>query len=257
MLRHYYTDAGLSFDASGKLISAATEGFGPTDGRIYVQSIELTPDQLVVIGNRPVDFLDPVKKKWIIADMHRPVSVNIQLPANEPARDAVPKLLSAIFLTQAELANIRCSSSQQKPSGDEQQPTSNHDVSSKSASSSTVAEPHPACARNGERVYRIGHGITPPRAKYAPDPEYSDGARKAKVSGTTVLVVIVTPNGNPTAIAVVRSLGSGLDPNLLPYAYQLDERAVDAVSRWTFEPARLGDTPIATIINVEVNFRLK
>ncbi len=256
VLRHYYTDAGITFDASGKVISAATEGFGPTDGRIYVESIDLTSEQLVLTGNRPVDFLDPVKKKWVIADMHRPVSVNIQLPTNQPARDAVPQLLSAIFLTQAELANLRCSSSQNKPSGDEQQPTPSQDVPSKSATSNTVAEPHPHCARNGERVYRIGKGVTPPKAKFVPDPEYTDAARKAKISGTTVLSVIVTPNGNPSAIAVVRSLGSGLDPKLLPYAYQLDEQAVDAVSRWTFEPARLGNTPIATIINVEINFRL-
>jgi TonB family protein len=257
VLRHYYTDAGLSFDASGKLISAATEGFGPTDGRIYVQSVELTPDQLVLTGNRPVDFLDPVNKKWIIADMHRPVSVDIQLPANEPARDAVPKLLSAIFLTQAELANIRCSSSQKKPSGDEQQQAPSQHAPPKSPNTAPAAKPQPACVRNGERAYRFANGITPPKAKYAPDPQYTDAARRAKVAGTTVLVVIVTPNGNPSAIAVVRSLGSGLDTKLLPYAYQLDEQAVDTVSRWAFEPARLGDVPVAMVINVEVNFRLR
>ena len=256
VLRHYYTDAGLSFDATGKLISAATEGFGPTDGRIYVESIELTPEQLVLIGNRPVDFLDPVKKKWVIADMHRPVSVDIQLPANQPARDAVPKLLSAIFLTQAELANIKCSSSQKKPSTDEQQQGSSPDVTSKSPDTAAVAKPSSSCVRNGERAYRIGGDVKPPKATFTPDPQYTDGARHAKVMGTTVLVLIVTPNGNPSAIAVVRSLGTGLDPKLLPYAYQLDEQAVDSVSRWTFEPAKLGDTPVPVIINVEVNFKL-
>lgn len=257
VLRHYYTDAGLSFDATGKLISAATEGFGPTDGRIYVQSVELTPDQLVLTGNRPVDFLDPVKKKWVIADMHRPVTVDIRLPANEPARDAVPKLLSTIFLTQAELANIKCSSSQKKPSGDGQQQGLTQDVPSKSPDTAPVAKPSPSCVRNGERAYRIGGDVKPPKAKYTPDPPYPDAPRNAKVTGTTVLVVIVTPNGNTSAIAVVRSLGAGLDAKLLPYAYQLDEQAVDAVSRWTFEPARLGNAPVAVIINVEVNFRLK
>lgn len=270
VLRHYYTDAGLTFDASGKVISAATEGFGPTDGRIYVERVELTSDELVLIGDRPLDFLDPVKKKWTIADVQRPVSVNIQLPAGELAQSAVPKLLSTIFLTQAELANIKCSSSQQKPSGDEQQhggsrdapsrneqqPAPSQDGSSKSDTSSAVAEPRTYCSRNGERVYRIVKGIMPPKAKYTPDPQYTEEARKAKIMGTTVLSVIVTPVGNTSAIAVVRSLGAGLDPKLLPYAYQLDRQAVDAVSRWMFEPAKLGDAPVPVIINVEVNFKL-
>ena len=36
----------------------------------------------------------------------------------------------------------------------------------------------------------------------------------------------------------------------------LDEKAVEAIRRWRFEPARKDGVPVAVQINVEINFRL-
>ena len=97
----------------------------------------------------------------------------------------------------------------------------------------------------GGGPYRVGGGVSAPRALYAPDPEYSEEARKAKYQGTVVLWVVVGPDGRPHDIRVSRSLGLGLD-----------EKAVEAVRQWKFEPARKDGNPVAVQINVEVNFRL-
>lgn len=97
----------------------------------------------------------------------------------------------------------------------------------------------------GGGVYRVGGGVSAPRALYAPDPEYSEEARKAKYQGTVVLWVIVGPDGRPHDIRVQRSVGMGLD-----------EKAIEAVRTWKFEPARKDGQPVAVQINVEVNFRL-
>src|SRR5690348_13199158 len=97
----------------------------------------------------------------------------------------------------------------------------------------------------GGGPYRVGGGVSAPRALYAPDPEYSEEARKAKYQGTVVLLVVVGPDGKPHDIRVHRSLGLGLD-----------EKAVEAVRQWKFEPARKDGAPVAVQINVEVNFRL-
>ena len=70
-------------------------------------------------------------------------------------------------------------------------------------------------------------------------------ARKAKYQGTVVLWVEVGPDGRPRQIRVQRTLGMGLD-----------EKAMEAVRTWKFEPARLNGLPVAVQINVEVNFRL-
>jgi periplasmic protein TonB len=97
----------------------------------------------------------------------------------------------------------------------------------------------------GGGAYRVGGGVSAPRILYAPDPDYSEEARKAKYQGTVVLWVIVGPDGRPRDVRVSRSLGLGLD-----------EKAMEAVRTWKFEPARKDGQPVAVQINVEVNFRL-
>lgn len=97
----------------------------------------------------------------------------------------------------------------------------------------------------GGGPYRVGGGVSAPRVLYQPDPEYSEEARKAKYQGTVVLWVVVGPDGRPKEVRVQRSLGLGLD-----------EKAMEAVKLWKFEPARKDGNPVAVQINVEVNFRL-
>jgi TonB family protein len=97
----------------------------------------------------------------------------------------------------------------------------------------------------GGGIYRVGGGVSAPRAVFAPDPEYSEEARKAKYQGTVVLWMIVGPDGRAREIKVARSVGMGLD-----------EKAIEAVSTWKFEPARKDGQPVAVQINVEVSFRL-
>jgi periplasmic protein TonB len=97
----------------------------------------------------------------------------------------------------------------------------------------------------GGGVFRVGGNVSAPRGLYTPDPEYSEEARKAKYQGTVMLWLIVGPDGRPRDIKVARSLGMGLD-----------EKAVEAVKTWKFDPARKDGQPVAVQINVEVNFRL-
>jgi len=97
----------------------------------------------------------------------------------------------------------------------------------------------------GGGVFRVGGGVSAPKALFAPDPEYSEEARKAKYQGVCVLWLIVAPDGRPRDIKVARSLGLGLD-----------EKAIEAVKTWKFEPAMKDGKPVAVQINVEVSFRL-
>jgi TonB family protein len=97
----------------------------------------------------------------------------------------------------------------------------------------------------GGGVFRVGGGVSAPKALYTPDPEYSEEARKAKYQGTVVLWLIVGPDGRPQNVKVARTLGMGLD-----------QKAIEAVRQWRFEPAKLNGNPVAVQINVEVNFRL-
>ncbi len=97
----------------------------------------------------------------------------------------------------------------------------------------------------GGGAYTVGRGVRAPRAIDDPEPEYSDEARKMKHEGTVILSLIVDAEGRARNIQVARSLGMGLD-----------EKAIEAVKKWKFEPGKKDGQPVAVQVNVEVNFRL-
>lgn len=97
----------------------------------------------------------------------------------------------------------------------------------------------------GGGVFHVGGGVSAPKPVYSPDPEYSEEARKAKYQGVCVLWLVVGPDGKPRDIKVSRSLGLGLD-----------EKAIEAVKTWKFEPAMKDGQPVAVQINVQVDFHL-
>ena len=89
------------------------------------------------------------------------------------------------------------------------------------------------------------NGIKLARAISAPDPEYSESARKAKIQGTVVLAVAINADGTVHAVKVVCPLEPGLDQN-----------AVDAGKQWKFMPATKDGKPVPVQIEVSVGFRL-
>jgi TonB family protein len=94
-----------------------------------------------------------------------------------------------------------------------------------------------------EPVYKVGKGITVPRTTYNPEPEFSEEARKKGIEGVVVLTMVVTSEGNTDQIKVTNGIGHGLD-----------EKAVQAVSQWKFQPATKDGKPVSVEIAVEVSF---
>jgi protein TonB len=97
----------------------------------------------------------------------------------------------------------------------------------------------------GGGVYRPGRGVSPPRPVFSPEPEFSEEARKAKYQGVCTLMIVVDTDGHPTNLRVVNSLGMGLD-----------EKALETVKTWRFEPGQKDGHPVKVEIAVEVDFHL-
>ncbi|MGB6870708.1 MAG: energy transducer TonB, partial [Acidobacteriaceae bacterium] len=97
----------------------------------------------------------------------------------------------------------------------------------------------------GGGIYHVGGGVSNPILVYAPDPEFSDEARRAKYQGVCVVGLIVDASGNPQRVHIVRPLGMGLD-----------EKAMEAVRQYKFKPAIYKGKPVAVEVNIEVNFRI-
>jgi TonB family protein len=95
------------------------------------------------------------------------------------------------------------------------------------------------------RIYHVGGDVMAPKLIFAPDPEFSAEAKRAKYQGVCVISTIVDAQGNPYRVQVVRRLGMGLD-----------KKAVEAVKQYKFKPGTLHGRPVAVEVNIEVNFRL-
>lgn len=100
-----------------------------------------------------------------------------------------------------------------------------------------------AARRSAEPVYRVGKGVSLPRPIYTPSPEISPEAKEAKYQATVIVMAIVSGGGDVTDAKAVNPAGMGLD-----------ERAVEAVRRWKFEPATKDGKPVAVKVNLEVEF---
>ena len=105
----------------------------------------------------------------------------------------------------------------------------------------------PQTKTGAPQIARPGvNGVTVPACRYCPSPEYTNQARKARIQGTVVLQAVVTVDGRAEDISVMRGLGSGLD-----------EKAIEAVKKWHFNPARDADGhPVAVAVPMDVTFRL-
>ena len=88
-------------------------------------------------------------------------------------------------------------------------------------------------------------GITYPKPIFQKEAEYSEKARKKRISGVVRISLVVTAEGLPSDIKVVQGIG-----------YGLDEKAVEAVSQYRFKPAMRGDTPVAVAIQIQVQFKI-
>jgi protein TonB len=84
-----------------------------------------------------------------------------------------------------------------------------------------------------------------PELLFKVEPEFSEEARRAKYSGTVILLVDVDTSGHAVNVRVAKGLGLGLD-----------EKAVEAVSRWRFRPGRRNGKAVVVPASIEVNFHL-
>jgi TonB family protein len=94
-------------------------------------------------------------------------------------------------------------------------------------------------------VFRVGGEVSAPVVLNSPTARFSDEARRTRTQGVCMLALIVDTNGIPQNVHVVQSLGMGMD-----------EKAIEAVSRYRFKPAMKDGKPVPVMVNIEVNFRL-
>ena len=98
----------------------------------------------------------------------------------------------------------------------------------------------------GGGPYRPGSGITAPSILREVRPDYTEEGRRRNLEGDVVLEIVVRSDGSVGSVKLLQGLGAGLD-----------QRAIDAVRQWRFNPARRYGTPVDVIVEVAVEFKLR
>lgn len=86
---------------------------------------------------------------------------------------------------------------------------------------------------------------TKPKAKQVPTPAYTEAGRAAGIEGKVRVEVTVDERGRVISVRVLQGLGFGLD-----------EAALDAAKRATFEPATQCGKPVAATFNIGMRFSI-
>ena len=86
-------------------------------------------------------------------------------------------------------------------------------------------------------------GIQRPQLLKRVDAEFSEAARRARISGKVLVHFVVNEQGVPVDLQVTESPG-----------YDLDKAALAAVSQWRFAPAMKDGKPIPFPLTAQVSF---
>jgi len=101
----------------------------------------------------------------------------------------------------------------------------------------------PGYGRKG--AIAVGGGVSAPIKVFAPQPRYTEDARRAGVEGVVILETVVDEEGNVRDVKVLKGLPFGLDKS-----------AVETVKTWRYEPALRGGRPVSVYFTFTINFSI-
>jgi TonB family protein len=264
VLRGFYSANRLRYNASGTPLETSA-GDWTESGFVQIEDAHAHGHRLIIHAKRfAVDFIGNQFELSTQMEMQsnaklRPVVLKVEADFSQhnPSPEQVDALMSKIFLTaHDQLSDMipeywePCVS--RGLVGDEKKCLFSPDILAVPgvANSGAVRTASSATSRDlssseQRQLFRVGNGVSPPRAIFQPEPEFTESARIAKFKGTVLLGLVVNKEGNPTNIRILNPLGSGLDA-----------KAVQAVQSWKFEPAKKDGQPVAVEIEVDVEFHL-
>lgn len=95
------------------------------------------------------------------------------------------------------------------------------------------------------RIYRMSEATTRAVIKAKPEPNYTEEARRAGITGVVRLRAVLAADGTVRHVLVLKGL-----------SYGLTEKSVAAARKIRFEPATLNGAPVSQVVMLEYNFNI-
>jgi TonB family protein len=227
-LRNFYTGPTLEFDSNGGALKGSKVGPWTLYSHILVNGMKLKSQSLEIDAKRLyLHYLAEEKKFQAFRDGD--VRIHIHLDREPSRTQDLEPTLARVFLNSGE------DFSELVP------PYWKEFCSHMNDPDWSEKQMEKMRAQNSRRE----NGAVPPVPIRKPEPPYSKEARAARINGTLTLTIVVDKQGDVSDVMLIRPLGMGLD-----------EKAVETVESWRFEPARLNGQATAVKLVVEVRFRL-
>lgn len=271
ILRGFYAGERLEYDATGQIINPPSDKNDWTvTGVAQVTSLQLSGPILKIDARR----LHLAWRDGVFQELHdvdkegnpdkdeqknRHLAITADLGFATIA--AAERVLSQIFLTHRDsLADVvpdywrTCISTATAPLGNRQLSAchfSQEFYSIPGVMSIPAQRAEPAQQSSGQTqplrgdVYRVGNDVTAPMPLNRPEAEFSDEARRAKLTGTSLVGLIVDEMGQVRNVRILKPAGMGLD-----------QKAVEVATKYKFAPAMKDGQPVAVEIALEIDFHL-
>lgn len=208
---------------------------------------KLPPPKARREGNRHIDSPLPVREKPVIVEP-RPTPPDPEPPKVEPEPlppiEAPVVAIGADDTTEPGVLEQSTATTPSRGAGRDGGVGSGAGVGIGDGEGSGIGEG--SGGGTGGGPYRPGSGIEPPSLLKEVKPDYSEEARRRGIEGDVVMEIVVRHDGSVGDVKVLQGLGHGLD-----------QRAVAAVRRWRFSPARRRGAPVDVLVEVAMEFKLR
>jgi len=259
VLRGFYYGDKLNYNSAGMLAGNLRSGDWTVDGVVHVTSINVSDRRLTIHADRLTLIYDGHALAFQTSGNKKPkrarrLRIETELDAGAATAEKGQALLAKIFLTPPDrLADIvpeywkSCVLAASENLGKDRYTACRfgQELAAVPGVSESGQDKDMATKIAGAPLVRVGKGVTPPRVRFAPNPEFSTEARELHYQGMITLWFVVDTDGEPRDIRIAKPLGMGLD-----------WKAVECVEKWRFDPAQQDGQPVAVEMAVQVDFHL-
>lgn len=248
-LRHPLEKWSQVYDANGNVLKGGHEGSWTIYGRILVKKVRVQKNSLEIEGRRVTYIqagsgLAPTRSKEKVK-----LEINLSQPPSS-ASEANDFLSHVFAFTEEERIKSapvfwRKYLIQQSRAQENATPRAEQFDEKRPAMIKEVEIDGNGDVTPKTELLKIRPGVTAPKPRYTPEPDYSEFARHERYRGVLQLEMIVDATGKIRQPEIVKPLGMGLD-----------ESAIATVLTWRFDPAQVDNKPVAVQLRIEVSFNL-